>query len=271
MKKEASNMGNGILVDAARMARFDRLCGQAIRERHIMGGAGIGTMQEKRMHAVIKRFLCEDEAFHEVGVADTRYVSDVRIGDQAYEVQTGAFYPMRQKIAHYLEATDCTVTVVHPIPQIKWSCHIDAATHEVTPRRKVAGGRPLDVLPELYCLLPYLGNPRLRVHLLLLEVQDFRLTDFSRKGKRGSSRRYERVPLSLIGEMKLYSPQDFLGFLPQDLPQPFTVKQFSDKTKLRGRDAYSAVRVLVALGLLAPTDPIGRSMAFRTVDGARTQ
>ncbi|MBQ9131603.1 MAG: hypothetical protein IJX62_03930 [Clostridia bacterium] len=266
MKKGTSSIESGILTDAARMARFDRLCDQAIRERHVMGEAGIGTMQEKRMHAVIKRFLCEDASFHEVGLADTRYVSDVRIGDLAYEVQTGAFYPMRRKIDHYLEATDCTVTVVHPIPRIKWSCHIDATTHEVTPRRKVAGGRPLDVLPELYCLLPHLGNPRLRVHLLLLEVQDFRLTDFARKGRRGSSRRYERVPLSLVGEMELYSPEDFRVFLPEDLPQPFTVKQFSEQTKLRGRDAYSAVRVLAALGLLAPADPIGRSMAFRVVE-----
>ena len=254
---------DGILTDAVRKARFDRLCEESVRERHVMGEAGIGTMQEKRMHALIKRFLCEDEAFHEVGLADTRYVSDVRIGDRVYEVQTGAFYPMRQKIAHYLQATDCTVTVVHPIPYVKWSCHIDAATHDVTPRRKVAGGKPRDLLRELYCLLPHLGDPHLRVHLLLLEVQDFHLTDFAHKGKRGSSRRYERVPLSLVGEMELYKPADFRVFLPQDLPQPFTVKQFSEKSKLRGRDAYSAVRVLAALGLLVPTDPIGRAMAFR--------
>ena len=51
-------------------------------------------------------------------------------------------------------------------------------------------------------------------------------------------------------------------FLPADLPSPFTVKDFSQKTGLRGRDAYSAVHVLEKLNLIVATEPIGRAMAF---------
>ena len=264
-KQKTAEPDTGIVQDPAHVARFGRLCEAAARERHTVGEAGIGTLQEKRMHALIKRYLCEDTAAHEVQLGESRYVSDVRIGNEAYEVQTGSFYPMRRKIDYYLEHTDCLVTVVHPIPRIKWSCRIDAQTLDVSPRRKVAGGRAQDILPELYHLLPHLGNPRLRIRLLLLEVQDFRLTDPTQKGRRGVSHRYERVPLSLLGEMELVSPSDYRVFLPADLPSPFTVKQFSAATKLRGRDAYSAVRVLAALGLLAPAPPVGRAMAFRVV------
>lgn len=250
--------------------RFDALCEQALRESRHAKESGIGTLQEKRMHAVIKKYLCPDEDFHEVGVADTRYVSDVRIGNEIYEVQTGAFYPMKQKIAHYLARTDCSVTVVHPISVVQWMCWVDPKTYEIGPRRKVSRhGRVEDLLAELYCLLPYLGeieSGRLRFRLLLVETQDFRLLDgWSRDRKRGSTL-YERIPLSLIDEIEFSKREDFLRFIPDDLPPHFTVREFSVRTKIRGRDAYSAVRVLCALGLFGEGERIGRSMGFLRTD-----
>ena len=85
------------MIPDYKKARFDRLCREAIAERRVQGEAGIGTLAEKRLHAVIKKYLCADEDCHEVGVLDTRYVSDVRIGNEIFEVQTGAFYPMKKK------------------------------------------------------------------------------------------------------------------------------------------------------------------------------
>ena len=247
-------------------ARFDRLCREALTEKHAQGEAGIGTLAEKRLHGIIKRFLCEDEDCHEVGVLNTRYVSDVRIGNEVYEVQTGAFYPMKKKIDHYLNNTDCTVTVVHPIPVLKWICWIDPKTLDITPRKKSPRkGRPEDLLPELYCLTEHLGNPRLRFRLLLIEAEDFRLLSGSTRNPKNHSHRYERLPLKLLDVIDLSSPEDFRRFLPQDLPHHFTVKDFSTRTKIRGRDAYSAVRVLAALGLVRQSSPIGRSMGWEIV------
>ena len=249
-----------------KQARFNRLCKEAMLESRSQGEAGIGTLAEKRLHAIIKRYLCEDEDCHEVGVLNTRFVSDVRIGNDVYEVQTGAFYPMKKKIDHYLCATDCTVTVVHPIAAVKWVSWVDPKTHDITPRKKSPKkGRPEDLLPELYCLLPHLGNPRLHFRLLMIEAEDFRLLDgWSRDRKRGSNR-YERVPLALLDELDLNAPDDFRRFIPDSLPQHFTVKDFSMRTKILGRDAYSAVRALAALGLFKQSEPIGRSMAFEIV------
>ncbi len=252
----------------AHVARFDRLCKEALLQGRNQGESGIGTLMEKRLHSILKRFLCDNEDYHEVGVANTRYVSDVRIGNLIFEVQTGDFAPMKKKIEHYLQNTDCTVTVVHPIPVIKWVSWIDPKTHEISARsRAPIKGRPEDLLPQLYCLLPYLQNPRLRYQLLFLEVEDFRLLNSRRprNPKRGSQR-YERIPLSLLGEMELNSPEDFAVFIPEELPKHFTVRQFSDLTKIRGIDAYSAVRVLSALGLFRPAAPIGKSMGWELLE-----
>ena len=224
---------------------------------------GIGTLAEKRLHALIKKYICPNVEFHEVGVHDTRFVSDVRIGDDAYEVQTGSFFPMKKKIAYYLEHTDCTVTIVHPIPVVRWMSWVEPGMMDISPRRKVAGKKELDLLPELYHLLPHLGNPRLRFRLLLLEVQDFRLLNGWSKNRKKGSVLYERIPLALLDEIDLNSPDDFRRFLPSALPEHFTVKDFSMLTKIRGRRAYSAVRALAALGVISPAEPIGRSMGWK--------
>ena len=247
-------------------ARFDRLCTASMREHRTQGDAGIGTLAEKRMHSIIKHYLCEDEDCHEVGVLNTRYVSDVRIGNEIYEVQTGDFYPMRKKIEHYLTATDCTVTVVHPIPAVKWVSWVDPQTYEISPRkRSPKKGRAEDLLPKLYCLLAHLGDPRLRFRLLMLEAEDFRLLNGRSRDRKKGSQRYERIPLALLDELNFDSPEDFRRFVPTELPHHFTVKDFSALTKIRGRDAYSAVRVLCALGLFKESDPIGRSMGWEIV------
>ena len=46
---------------AAHKARFDRLCAEAIRHDVRLSDQGIGTLGEKRLHAVIKRYLSDPE------------------------------------------------------------------------------------------------------------------------------------------------------------------------------------------------------------------
>ncbi len=252
-----------LLSPEARSARFSRICDAAMRERREQGTDGIGTLSEKWLHQIVKRYLTEDVSCHEIRVdASRRFVSDVRVGDHAFEVQTGSFAPMAKKIAYYLDHTDLTVTVVHPIPVSRQLCWIDPVTHEISPPRRVPKrGKASDVLAALYPLLPYLTHPRLQIRVLLLEVQDFKLLSSSSPKRRGE--RFERIPTALLEDRSFLSPSDFLPLLPPNLPSPFTVKQFSSASRIRGRDAYSAVRVLAALGLLSPAPPIGRSMAWR--------
>ena len=253
------------LSKEAQAARFARICEDAMGERRTQGEQGIGTLAEKWQHQIIKRYLSEDPNDHEIPVAEgRRFVSDVRVGADAYEVQTGSFAPMAKKLAYYLESTDLTVNVVHPIPKDRWVSWVDYDTAEISPRRRSPRhGRAEDLLAEMYPLIPLLPHPRLKFRILLLEVHDFKLLSNQQKNRKLGSQRYERIPLSLIEDIQLSSPSDFKRFLPDSLPSPFTVKEFSQATKIKGRDAYSAVRVLTALGLLTPAEPLKKAMRFQ--------
>ena len=248
----------------AKRARFSRICREAMLERRTRGEQGVGTLAEKWQHQIIKRYLSDLTEEHEVLVSSERkFVSDVRVGSNAYEVQTGSFAPMAKKIAYYLESTDLTVTVVHPIARDRWLSWVDSDTEEISPRkRSPKHDVPAQILAELYPLLHLLPHPRLKFRILLLEVHDFKLLSNRREQRKKGAHRYERIPLSLLDDIPLDTPDAFSQFLPRELPSPFTVKQFSQATKIKGRDAYSAVRALVTLGLVKPADAIGRSMAF---------
>ncbi len=243
----------------------------------------IGTLQEKRLHAAIKTYLCPDEACHERAVGDLlldpengkqrRMVADILVDGEIFEVQTGGFYPLRAKVAWYLAHTTCRVTVVHPIGAVRYLSWIDPSDGSILSRRKVSKrGRVRDVARELYWLSEFIGDPRFSVRLLLIELEEYRMADgWSRDGKRGSSR-YERFPTALLGDVTLATPEDYATcFLPAALtavdetgsPLPFTAADYARATGIRGKATYSMLRILAGLGLIGECEEkIGRSKGY---------
>ena len=236
----------------------------------------IGTLREKRLHAVIKRYLCEDVTTHEIPVRDllpeevhpkksTKMVADVLVGNQVYEVQTGGFYPLKKKLLWYLKHTDCNVTVVHPMAGIKHLSWINPEDSQVVSRsRSPKRGRVKDVAKELYWLSDFIGNPRFSLRLLLLEIEEYRILDGYGKDKKTRASKYERFPVALLGDVRLYEPEDYaFYFLPDTLKDaPFTAAEYAKATGIRGKASYSMLHLLVRCGVLSEGERIERSMGF---------
>ena len=256
-------------------------------------GPHIGTLREKRLHAAIKLYLCPDEACHERPVADLlaeaggesagrgrAMVADILREGQIFEVQTGGFYPLRDKIGWYLTHTPCRVTVVHPIPAVRYLSWIDPQDGSIISRRRSPKrGRVRDVAKELYWLSDFIGDPRFSLRLLLIELEEYRMADgWSRDGKRGSNR-YERFPVALLGDVTLSTPADYADyFLPEALRTaapagnadaeggypPFTAAAYAKLTGIRGKATYSMIHLLERLGMIAEeAERVGRSRSYR--------
>ncbi len=253
------------MISRAEQLHFERICRELLlsaRERD-----GIGRLNEKRLHNMLKRFVCEDVSCHEVRLAPSAdggrargFVADVLCGEDIFEIQTGALYPLRDKLEFYLTATDYRVTVLHPLVAKKHVTYLAEADAQVV--RRVSSPKhegALDMIAELYSLLPYLGDPRLSLRAPLLEVEEFRI---QKKRGRRRAERYEMIPTGLLDILDFNSPSDYATHLPEGLPPEFTAAEFGRAAHLRGIDVYSALKVFVAMGLVRQTGTRGRAAVY---------
>jgi hypothetical protein len=250
------------LIGESEKLRFEILCRRlASGELH---GEGIGTYSEKRLHKILKHYFCEDENCHEVrirpngeavtdiaerssGAESGRggFIADVFDNGKIVEIQTGGFYPLKPKIAFYLNKCDYDVTVVHPVAAAKWVSWIDPESGAVGKRSKSPKkGVASDVLPEFFWLSEYLKNERLHFKIVLLNIEEYRLLDgWSRDKKRGSNR-YDRVPTELVDIVSFDASEFAKILIPQGLSEEFTSTELSKLTRFKGRKLSFVLKLL---------------------------
>ena len=245
--------------------RFAEACAAALSPE---SRNGIGTLGEKTLHAVLKRYLEPDPAFHEIEVAG--FVADICRPDGIIEIQTRSLDKLTRKLPAFLERGP--VRVVYPIPCRKTVSWVDPATGEATPpRRSPKTGTPCDAFRELYRLRAFLPHPDLRVQLLLIDMAEYRyLNGWSADRKRGSSR-CDRIPQRLAGEILLHRPEDFARLIPPGLPQPFTAAEFQKAARVSPRAAGCGLALLGGLGLAERCGRRGRAYLYRTAKEGATQ
>ena len=196
-----------ICTNEEKNARFQRALDRIVRleerERH-----GIGMQKEKTLHAVLKAYEDPDEDHHEIPIEN--FIADIyceKTGSIT-EIQTANFGYLRNKLDAFLPLYH--VTVVYPIPAVKWITWIDPETGELGKRsRSPKKGNFYSAFRELYRISSYLDHPNLSIKLILLDMEEYRLKDgWGRDGKRGSHR-YDRVPTRLVDETVINEPRDY--------------------------------------------------------------
>ena len=220
-------------------------------------GSGIGTLGEKTLHACLKYYLDPDKTHHEVRVG--RYVADIADGKSVTEIQSRQFYRLQKKLAAFLERGP--VTVAYPVAKRKWVNWVSPETGEIVSRRRsTRSGSAADVLPELYDLRAFLG--RLHIHVLLLEVEEYRLLNGWGPEKKRGGARYERRPVALLGEVELPPGDNYARLLPPGHPESFTVKDFAKRCRLSEARARAALGVLTRTGAVLRTGKHGRALVY---------
>ena len=133
---------------------------------------GIGTLSEKTVHAILKNYYEPDEDKQEIPIEN--YIADIYADGEIVEIQTRQMNKLRGKLAAFLPLYP--VTVVYPIPREKWLIWIDEESGELSSKRKSpVKGNPYSAFPELYKIKMFLKNPNLRLRLVLLDIEEYRL------------------------------------------------------------------------------------------------
>lgn len=239
--------------------RFQEACNQAALQEHQK--TSIGTYGEKSVHATLKRYFQPDTHFHEQPVAG--YIADICFGDEIYEIQTAHFYSLRKKLDAFLK--EYQVTVVYPIPYMKWICWTDPDTGEVKERRRSPKkGRLQHIFPEIYRLRAYLRHPNLRFCIMLLDMEECRLLDGHGAERKKHSTKYDRIPTRLEQELWLRQPSDYRQLLPEGLPEEFTAREFAKAARIPLKTAQTGLLLLTELGIVNRIGKAERSYLYCT-------
>lgn len=220
---------------------------------------GIGTLSEKTMHAVLKEYYDCNPENHETKIGT--FVADIVCEDGIIEIQTRQLYKLNRKLDLFLEY--CDVTVVHPLPAKKYISWIDKKTGECTNRRKSPKKCTIyDAINELYSIKFTLDNPRIKIILPMLEVEDVRyLNGWSKDKKRGSSR-CDRIPIDIIDEIEINNVSDFSIFIPKGLKKEFTSNDFAKVAKIDINTARTTINILSYLEIIKNIGKSGRKKLY---------
>lgn len=224
---------------------------------------GIGTLGEKTLHAVLKNYYEPFEQNHEIKVG--RFVADI-VGEQGViEIQTRNFGSLLEKLDNFLEF--CEVTVVYPLPALKYVSWLDMETGELSPKHKSPKKcRIYDAFKEIIRIKYALDNPRFHLVLCFLEMDEIRyLNGWSENKKRGSSR-CDRIPKDIIEEVRFDCVEDYRRFLPDGLPEDFTSAHYAKACKINKHLASNGLNILNYLGLVERVGKKGNSFIYKVVE-----
>ena len=226
----------------------------------------IGILQEKTLHSIVKDFYAPSDDAKEIRVGD--FVADICYEDKIVEIQNGNFTHLVPKLEAFLPKYK--VTVVYPIPYRKWMCWIDPETGELTKRNAPRGCFNLyKVFRDLYSIRKYLDHPGFTLILTCLELEEYRLLDGWSKDHKKGSHRYDRIPLNLLDEIVIKGKEGYNRFLPDELTDEFTIKEFQKLVRYHGKYFGTAIKVLEQLGLIERCGMRKRAYLYRKVDSSK--
>lgn len=237
----------------------DGAVGNEQQAAHLGPRNGIGRLNERSLHAVIKEWLWRPGDRTEVEI-DGCYIDLVR-GRQLIEIQTTGFGSLRLKLARLL--VDHPVLLVHPIPQERWIVTLAADGQTVLRRRKSPKrGRPIDLFDELVRIPELFLDPNLTLTVLMIQEEQVRCDDGRGSWRRKGISMVDRRLLDVIETIEFSMPNDLLSLLPSDLEGPFTNRSLAERAGIRVRLAQKVTYSLTRMDLLKVLGKRGRQLLY---------
>jgi hypothetical protein len=209
-------------------------------------GSGIGTLQEKSLHAKIKELYNTPEADVEVSVDG--YIIDVVRGEQLIEIQTRKFSAIKGKLRKLMR--NHPVRLVHPIAQEKWIIR-QTKDGEVIGRRKSPKQMTiLHIFEELVSIPAFIVHPNFSIEVLLTTEEEIRVNDGKGSWRRRGWSNIDRRLVDVLERKLFSSPDDFLCLIPNIIEEPFTTRTLAESLKVPIRLVQKMTYCMRKMGIL---------------------
>ena len=187
--------------------------------------SGIGSLNEKPLHASLKEWYARPGDRFEVPVAG--YVIDIVRDDLLLELQTSNFAAIKSKLMDLVCAH--RVRLIYPIAQEKWIVKLAKDNRGRETRRKSPKrGRVEDLFWEMVSFPQLLANPRFSLEVLLIREEEVRRYEGKRKWRRRGWVIEERRLLGVVDQRLFEEPADWRALLPDRLGESFTTSDLAE-------------------------------------------
>lgn len=239
---------------------FNAVCENIMNEEQKFDG--IGTLSEKTVHAVLKNYYAKDTSHHEIRV--NNFIADIVINDEIIEIQSGNFDKLRRKLTSFLPLYP--VTLVYPIHRHKQIYWINPQTGEISKPRKSPKKRTIyEVFPELYKIKNFLCHDNLKLIIVLIDVDDYRYLDGWSKDKKRGCTRSDCIPTKLIRELFINSVSDYQVFLPENLNDNFTSRDFAKAASIPLPLSQKTLNILHHMEIVVRTGKKGNAYLYKKI------
>jgi hypothetical protein len=212
---------------------------------------GIGTLKESSLHAGLKHWYALPGDKLESPL-DGYWIDIVR-GRLLIEIQTGSFSAIKPKLTRLLK--NYPVRLVYPVPREKWIVRVSADGKTLGRRKSPKRGQGIALFQELVRIPKLVAHRNLTLEVLFTQEEEIRRDD----GRGSRRKKYwsiaDRRLLAVVDRQILVLPQDYLYFLPQALPERFTVRELS---KALGQPYFKAGQMAYCLRHMGAIEAVGK-------------
>ena len=189
------------------------------------------------------------------------FIVDIVRGDLLIEIQTANFSAIKPKLTRLLD--NHKVRLVYPIPQVKWIVHRSMVKEGVVGRRKSPKkGRWCDLFSELIRIPNCFAQGALSVEVLLIEEEEIWCDDGRGSWRRRGASIVDRKLLRVLDRAVFECKADFLRFLPQALPDPFSNRELAQHLRIPVNQARRISYALRKIGTITQVGVNRREMRF---------
>jgi len=220
----------------------------------------IGTLNEKSLHADLKKYCCKKGDKFEVSLEG--FVIDIIRKDLLIEIQTRNFGAMKNKLSKLLP--NHKIHLIHPIAINKWIIKQDPQNNKKEARRKSPKkGKKEHIFNELIYITHILNHPNLSLEVILIEEEEKRTYNHKKRHKRKKGWvTEERFLIQVVDTFIIKNVKDLLKLLPAEIPKHFTTTDIANRLKKDKKIAQKMAYTLNKIDLINKVGKKGNSILY---------
>lgn len=223
---------------------------------------GIGVLNESSLHYQIKQWYGQPGDRFEVKVEGN--VIDIIRGEHLIEIQTKNFNAIKNKITKLIP--NYKITLVYPIALEKWITTTNEEGEVISRRKSPQKSEIIDIFKELVSIPELINNSNLTIDAILIHEEELRCQDGKGSWRRKGTSIVDRNLIKVIATKSISGVNDYLNFLPEDLPQEFTNKILADIMKIKIEKIRRITYCLKKINVIEEVGKKGHELLFKVVN-----